>query len=188
MHIAKVESLVESRRDEGNPGRSGMYVKAEVAWGPTEREPAGGPKVVSADKPCHIEEPTELVSPEGSCRLVVLERGAQWPEWLAQGLSGGATTYVVAEAVGDGLGGLVQRVARRAVHSEMPISQLIWVSVESKRLAPMRWIKRLSARVQPFETLVIVPAMVSPQGLRRTSRFAVKRLAGHNTWPRAVVA
>jgi hypothetical protein len=214
MHIAKVESVVELRQDEGcpggtrstgyldtaasdsrdgavsaeRPGQSGTYAKAQAPWLPPTMLTLRGPKVYSADELRHFEEPPACVSPEGSCRLVVLEHGAQWPEWLAQGLSGGVTTYLVAEAVGDGLGGLVRRVEKRSQHCEVPVGQLIWLSAQSKRLAPLRWIKRLSAKIMPYETLVIVPSATSRQSVSKPSRYGARRHQRQSTWPRAVVA
>src|SRR5690606_11200638 len=58
--------------------------------------------------------PSGVESPEGCLRLVVFQRGATWPPFLERDLSGGVTTCVVPEVLGDGLSGLVQRVAKRA--------------------------------------------------------------------------
>jgi hypothetical protein len=205
MHSAKVESPIELIKGEGTPPRtapsratdgrsgagyaerssqSGIHPKAPVPWLHGEKEGYKGLTVVSAEQSRRLEQEQTDVSPEGACRLVVVERGAQWPQWLAQALSGGATTYLVAEAVGDGLGGLVARVQKRALQCEMPISQLIWLSAQSKRLAPLRWIRRLSSRVSPGETWVIVPATTSIEAVRS----GVRRQTRNSVWPRAVVA
>jgi hypothetical protein len=193
MHIGKVESVIELQPDEGSAAstrssstrqarKSGTYSKSQMPWLPTKMESGTEAPVVFAHEPRRFALDPALVSPEGSCRVVVIERGAQWPDWLARELSGGVTTYLVAEAVGDGLGGLAQRVEKRTSSCEMPVSQLIWLSAESKRLAPLRWIKRLAAKIQPYETMVIVPSTMGVQAAR------LRRHARMSTWPRAVVA
>lgn len=178
-----------SEPDERPTRKSGTYSRADAQWLPTpmaKSEVAQVLHAASVISAAHSRrfELDGYVAPEGSCRLVVFERGAQWPAWLARELSGGVTTYLVSEAIGDGLGGLVQRVEKRAQSCEMPVSQLIWLTTQSKRLAPMRWVKRLGAKVRPYQTIVIVPAPSAPEvprcGLRRHSRPSM--------WPRAVVA
>ena len=164
--------------------KSGTYAKAQVPWLPPQRQTSSGPQVSFADHPHCFEINEALVSPEGACRLVVVEHGAEWPEWLARALSGGVTTYLVAEAIGDGLGGLVNRVERRAQSCETPVSQLIWLSAQPKRWVPLRWVKRLTARINPYETLVVVPRAMPVQSVR----YGLRRQTRPTTWPRAVVA
>lgn len=173
-----------SRRSVSPASKSGTYAKAQVPWVAPEKELQGALKVCAAEQPSALAHQFALVSPDGTCRLVVMERGARWPDWLARELSGGVTTYLVAEAVGDGLGGLVQRVERRAANSENPVSQLIWLSAQPKRLAPLRWIKRLSSKVRALETIVVAPSAVS----HHAPRFGARRQVRDSMWPRAVVA
>lgn len=114
--------------------------------------------------------PSGLESPEGCLRLVVFQRGATWPPFLARDLSGGVTTCIVPELVGDGLSGLVQRVAKRASQVELPVSQLIWISGESRRTAPVRFLRQLSEAVDATSTILVVQAQAMGAPRRRHGR------------------
>jgi hypothetical protein len=115
--------------------------------------------------------PTGTESPEGGLRLVVFQRGATWPPFLARDFSGGVTTCIVPEVVGDdGLSGLVQRVARRAGQVDLPVTQLIWISGESRRTAPIRFVRQLAESVDPVSTVLVVQAQSIVAARRRNGR------------------
>lgn len=114
--------------------------------------------------------PPGIESPEGCLRLVVFQRGATWPPFLARDLSGGVTTCVVPEVLGDGLSGLVQRVAKRASQVELPVTQLIWISGESRRTAPVRFIRQLAEAVAATTTVLVVQAPSNGAARRRHGR------------------
>lgn len=114
--------------------------------------------------------PSGLESPEGCLRLVVFQRGATWPPFLARDLSGGVTTCIVPEVLGDGLSGLVQRVAKRASQVELPVTQLIWISGESRRTAPLRFIRQLAESVDAQSTVLVVQAQAMGAPRRRHGR------------------
>lgn len=113
--------------------------------------------------------PSPTESPEGCLRLVVFQRGATWPPFLARDLSGGVTTCIVAEVLGDGLSGLTQRAVRRAEYVNLPVTQLIWISGESRRAAPVRFLQRLAESVSASSTVLVVQAPV-PVSRRRAGR------------------
>lgn len=113
--------------------------------------------------------PPSVDSPEGCVRLVVFQRGATWPPFLARDLSGGATTCIVPEVLGDGLSGLVQRVARRAGQVNLPVAQLIWISDATRRGAPIRFVRQLADLVAAETTVLVVQSQPLVPG-RRASR------------------
>lgn len=174
----------------GRASTSGLWVRAtSAAAKPTERvEPGGRPhhraarasgvfpaigdmgEFPSANDVWRWVPPPGLESPEGCLRLVVFQRGATWPPFLARDLSGGVTTCIVPEVLGDGLSGLVQRVAKRASQVELPVTQLIWISGESRRTAPLRFVRQLAEAVDAVSTVLVVNAQTMGAARRRHGR------------------
>lgn len=114
--------------------------------------------------------PSGVESPEGCLRLVVFQRGGTWPPFLERDLSGGVTTCVVPEVLGDGLSGLVQRVAKRAGQVDLPVTQLIWISGDTRRTAPLRFIRQLAEAVDAASTVLVVQGQPAGAARRRHGR------------------
>ncbi len=113
--------------------------------------------------------PSPTGAPEGCVRLVVFQRGATWPPFLARDLSDGVTTCIVSEELGDGLSGLTQRATRRAGYVNLPVTQLIWISGDTRRSAPVRFVRQLAESVKAAATVLVVQAH-APSSRRRPYR------------------
>jgi hypothetical protein len=113
--------------------------------------------------------PPPAGAPEGCVRLVVFQRGATWPPFLARDLSDGVTTCILSEGLGDGLSGLTQRAIRRASHVNLPVTQLIWISGDTRRSAPVRFVRQLAESVKAAATVLVVQAH-APSSRRRPYR------------------
>lgn len=132
--------------------------------------------------------PAATECPEGCMRLVVFQRGAKWPQLLARDLSGGATTCIVSEELGDGLSGLVHRVARRASNTDLAVIQLIWISGETRRTAPVRFVRQLAEAVGSPSTVLVVQAQASAARRRtgRRRRTSADGPPGYGEWVASV--
>lgn len=123
--------------------------------------------------------PSLAERPDGCVRILVFQRGAVWPPGLARDLSGGVTTCIVAEAAGDGLSGLLQRVVRRANYVGLPVAQLVWLSGETRRTAPVRFVRQLAKMVEASSTALVVRATTSV----RRGHYRQEHMEPLPTWP-----
>jgi hypothetical protein len=117
--------------------------------------------------------------PDGCVRILVFQRGAVWPPGLARDLSGGVTTCIVAEAEGDGLSGLLQRVVRRANYVGLPVAQLVWLSGDTRRTAPVRFVRQLATMVEAASTALVVRAAASG----RSGQYRREHVEPSPVWP-----
>lgn len=190
---AELESSDGSTLESGATGESG-------SWSRIVSEPSGSAARASGVFPA-LSEVDDLASanevwrwippaatecPEGCMRLVVFQRGAKWPSQLARDLSGGTTTCIVPEEIGDGLSGLVQRVARRASNTDLTVTQLIWISGETRRTAPVRFVRQLAEAVGSLSIVLVVQAQVSAARRRTRRRTSADGPPGYGEWTASV--
>lgn len=204
MQIAVVEittsgGVGQGEQGGGSNGRSGAQPTAETAVpgylsplqgdAPVRVPRASGvfPSVrvtqewASANDVWRWVPPAVVERPDGCVRIVVFQRGAVWPPGLARDLSGGVTTCIVAEAVGDGLSGLLQRVVRRANYVGLPVAQLVWLSGETRRTAPVRFVRQLATMVEAASTALVIRASAS--GRSRSGHYRREQTEPSPVWP-----
>lgn len=178
-------------RDVGDWGALGNGVEEPPPRAPRSsgvfRAVRAADELTSANEVWRWVPPSPTESPEGCLRLVVFQRGATWPPFLARDLSGGVTTCIVSEVLGDGLSGLTQRAVRRAEYVNLPVTQLIWISGDSRKGAPLRFLQKLAEAVGAASTVLVVqaPASVSRRrsGRRRTQPVGPPAKVEPAGWP-----
>lgn len=208
MQIAVVEIPTNETEGDaelewsGRPTSGDGVARASGSWSLTVTEPSGSaarssgvfPALTEVDALASANEvwrwipPAPTECPEGCLRLVVFQRGATWPPLLARDLSGGATTCIVPEELGDGLSGLVQRVARRASNMDLAVTQLIWISGETRRLAPVRFVRQLAEAVGALSTVLVVQEQANAARRRsgRRRRTSADGPPGYGDWATSV--